>query len=259
MRPTDLPPVKQLADNKRHGHKMRYMAGCRCWRCRAGNAAYEQKMNENRRLHGPNDLAPTDRVRQHLRYLQRFGMGHKTVAKHAGVGKTVLAKILWYGKKQMRRRSEARVLAVHPTLDTLPRNVKVPAVETIAKIQGLIRWGYPKSLINRDGLGLESVGMQVHSLKGKTLVVTVKTAVRIRDFFAKVETIRRVWQERRGGIPRGQFVYWKGSRRVSSLGALELQPVSRAYAYHYVYPADLKATIRLANQLKRAYRRRRKR
>jgi len=26
-------------------------------------------------------------------------------------------------------------------------------------------------------------------------------------------------------------------------------PVSRAYAYHYVYPADLKATIRLANQL----------
>src|SRR5882724_1444210 len=172
MRPTDLPPVKQLAGNKRHGHKM----------------------NENRRLHGPNDLVPTDRVRQHLRYLQGFGMGHKTVAKHAGMAKTVLAEILWYGKKQMRRRGEARVLAIQPTLDTLPRNVKIPAAETIAKIQRLIRWGYPKSLINRDGLGLESVGLQVHSLKGKTPAVTVKTAVKIRDFFAKVETIRRVWQ-----------------------------------------------------------------
>lgn len=253
-RPSDLPSAEQLAAHKLHGHKMRYMAGCRCWRCRAGNAAYEHQLGENRRRYGPNNLVPADRVRQHLRLLQQYGMGHKTVARHARVGKTVLSEILWSGKKQMRRRSEARVLAVLPTLDTLPRNVKVPALETVAKIQQLIRWGYPKSLINGDGLRLESVGMQVHALQGKTRRVAVKTARKIRDFFSRIETIRTLWQARRGPIPRGYFVYWKRGQQDACLKHLELRPVGRGYKYHYVYPAELKAAIRLANQLKRAYR-----
>lgn len=256
-RPSDLPTAKQLAGNRPHGHKMRYLAGCRCWRCRAGSAAYERKLKEDRRRYGPNNLVPTDRVRRHLQFLQRHGMGHKTVAKHARIGKTTLADILWYGKKQMRRRSEARVLAVLPTLDTLPSNVKIPAADTVAKIQQLIRWGYPKSLINRDGLRLESVGMQVLSLEGKTARVTVKTARKIRDFFSRIESIRALWQTRRGPIPRGYFVYWKTSQQDSCLKQLELRPVSRVYKYHYLYPPELKAAIRLANQLKRAYRKRR--
>lgn len=255
-RPHDLPPIEKLTQNKPHGHKLRYVAGCRCWRCRRGNAAYNRKLEENRRRYGPNDLVPTDRAREHLRYLQQFGMGHKTVARHAGLAKTVLAEILWYGKKHMRRRSEARVLAIHPTLDMLPRQVKVPAEETVAKIRQLIRWGYPKSLINRDGLGLQSVGMQVHSLRGKTNVVAVKTAVKIRDFFTKIQNIREIWQARRGVIPRGHFVYWKKDRRGTRLKDLELLPLSRGYAYHYLYPAELKAAIRLANQLKRTYQKR---
>ncbi len=256
MRPPDLPSVQQLSGNKPHGHKMRYMAGCRCWRCRAANAAYEQRLNENRRLYGPNDLVSTDRVRQHLKYLQQFGMGHKTVAKHARMAKTVLAEILWYGKKQMRRRSEARVLAVQPTLETLPRNVKIPASETVEKIEQMIRWGYSKSLINRDGLGLKSVGMQIHSLKRKTASVSVKNAVKIRAFFAKIEIIRRVWEEQFGSIPRGHFVYWKKGRCGCAPKHLELRRVSRGYKYHYIYPPDLKAAILASNKLRRAYRER---
>jgi hypothetical protein len=256
MRPADLPPVQQLATNKPHGHKMRYMAGCRCWRCRAGNAAYERQLNEKRRLFGPNDLVSTDRVRQHLRYLQQFGMGHKTVAKHALTGKTVLAEILWYSKKQMRRRNEARVLAVQPTLDTLPRNVRIPATETVAKIRQLVLWGYPKALINRDGLGLHTGGMQIHALRGRTATVSVKTAVKVRDFFAKIEAIRHRWEEWHGPIPRDHFVYGKRSKRGWETKHLELRPVSRAYKYYYIYPPDLKAAINLANQLTRACRKR---
>jgi hypothetical protein len=195
-------------------------------------------------------------VRQHLKYLQQFGMGHKTVAKHAGMGKTVLAEILWYGKEQMRRRSEARVLAVQPTLETLPRNVKIPSSETVAKIQQLIRWGYPKSLINRDGLGLKSVGMQIRSLQGKTATVSVKNAVKIRDLFTRIATIRRVWEERHGPIPRGHFVYWKKGRRRCTPEQLELRRVSRGYNFHYIYPPDLKAAILASNKLRRAYRKR---
>jgi hypothetical protein len=257
VRPSDLPSVEKLSSNKRHGHKMRYMAGCRCWRCRAANTAYEQQLNENRLRYGPNDLVTTDRVRQHLKFLQQFGMGHKTVAKHARVGKTVLAEILWYGKQQMRRRSETRVLAVQPTLDTLPRNRNVPASETVAKIRQLVRWGYPKALVNRDALGLDGFGLQIPSLEGKTSTVTVKTAVKIRDYFARIEAIRRLWEQAYGPIPRGHFVYWKKGRSRCALQVLELRPVSRGYKYHYLYPPELKSAIRLSNQLKRAYRKRR--
>lgn len=236
---------------------MRYLAGCRCRRCRDGNAAYERKLEQNRRLHGPNDLVPTDRVREHLRHLQQFGMGHKTVAKHGGVGKTVLAEILWYGKRQMRRRSALRVLAVQPTLDTLPKNTQIPAAETVGKIRQLIRWGYPKALINRDGLNLQSVGMQVHSLRGKTGSVTVKTAIRIQNFFVRIEQIRSVWQKWRGPIPHKQYVYWKKNHGSVRVRDLELRSLSRAYDYHYLYPPSLKSTIRMANRLKRVYRKRR--
>lgn len=252
VRPSDLPSVEKLSSNKRHGHKMRYMAGCRCWRCRAANSAYEQKLTENRRRYGPNDLVSTDRVYRHLKYLQQFGMGHKTVGRHAGVGKTVLAEILWYGKKQMRRRSEARVLAVLPTLDTLPRNRQIPAADTLTKIQQLIRWGYPKALISRDGLGLSTIGLQIRSLSGKSAVVAVKTAVRIRNFFNKIETIRRLWERAYGPIPRGHFVYWKKNRSRCTLKVLELRPRSVGYKYYYLYPPELKSVIKLANQLKRA-------
>jgi hypothetical protein len=180
-------------------------------------------------------------------------MGVKTVAKHARVSKTGLAEIVWYGKKLMRRRSEARVLAVQPTLDTLPRHLNIPAAETLSKIEQLIRWGYPKSLISQHGMGAATVGLQIRSLNGKIPTVTVKTAVKIRDFFAEIEGIRRAWQERRGAIPRGHFVYWKRSKRSCRIQELELQPFARTYNYNYIYPPELKEVMRLANKLKRTY------
>lgn len=256
-RPHDLPPVDKLARGKPHGHKMRYLAGCRCVHCRYGNAAYERKLEEDRKRLGPNDLVTTGRVRQHLKYLQQFGMGHKTVAKQAGVGKTVLAEILWYGKKQMRRRGEARVLAVQPTLDTLPKNVTVPAAETLARLRQLVSWGYPKTLINRDGLALRGMGLQVQSLRGKSGVVAVKTAVRVRDFFARIEKARQTWQTHYGPVPAGWFVYWKTPQHRDNLKDLKLYPLSRNYDYHHRYSPELKNVIRLANQLKRACRERR--
>lgn len=252
MRPADLRSAEELARKRPHGHKMRYMAGCRCKRCRKGNAAYDRQLRLNREQFGPNDLVSTREVRQHLENLQTYGIGHKTVAKHARVAKTVLAEILWYGKKQMRRRSARRVLAVQPTIDTLPKNAKVPADVTVAKIQQLIEWGYPKSLINKDGLGLHTCGLQIPSLEGKTKMVAAKTAVKIRNFFAAIETIRASWKVKRGVIPRNHYVYWK--RRAS--GPLELRPFSRAYTYHYLYAPEFKAAIRACNRLKKLVRRR---
>lgn len=110
-RPDDLPSIQQLATGKPHGHKMRYVAGCRCWRCKRGNREYENKIRENRRLHGPNDLVPVDRTRTFLQKMQAVGIGYMTIARHVGVGKTALGEILWAGKTthiQIRRRTETK-------------------------------------------------------------------------------------------------------------------------------------------------------
>jgi hypothetical protein len=254
VRPADLPSVQELAIGKPHGHKMRYVAGCRCWRCKRGNRQYENKIRENRRLYGPNDVVPVDAVRDFLEAMQHIGIGYITIARHVGVGKTALGEILWAGRsirKHIRRRTEAKVLSYRPTLDTMPLNLKVPGQETLGKLCQLIRWGYPKALINRDGLGHENSGLQV--ARGKSPWVTVKTAIKIRDFYAAVEAIRTLWLKHHE-LPRRHYVYWKNGRRRMRLEDLELRSVIPAYSYHYLYPPGLKSTIKLSNRLKRTYR-----
>jgi hypothetical protein len=258
MRPSDLRPAAELAANKPHGHKMRYMAGCRCELCRKGNAAYEAKMQADRLLYGPNDLVPTTRVLEHIRYLQEFGMGHKTVAKHAKVSKTSLAEIIWYGRKQIRRRAENRVLSVQPSLDTLPRFLKIPAEPTLVRIRQLTLWGLSHRLIARDALANRHA-LQVHALKRTTKVVAVKTAVRIRDFYSQVQRIRELWRSSGQTIPRGHFVYWKTSDHSLSLEQIELRHVAVNHDYFHKYSPDLKQAMRAANVLKYSIRERNRR
>lgn len=253
-RPADLPSVQELAKGKPHGHKMRYVAGCRCRRCKRGNREYENKIRENRRVYGPNDLVAVDRVRQFLQEMQRIGIGYITIARHVGVGKTALGEILWAGKSSrnyIRRRTEAKVLGYRPSLDTMPLNLNVAAEETIRKLCQLVRWGYPKALINRDGLGHKNSGLQIG--RGTSPSVTVKTAIKIRDFYEAIEAMRALWLKH-GKIPQRHYVYWKSGRRGMRLKDLELRPMSSAYSYHYLYSSELKTAIKLSNHLKRTYR-----
>jgi hypothetical protein len=254
MRPHDLAPASVLALRHKHGTIIRYMSGCHCWRCRRGNREYKRRLDHERKLYGPNDLVTTERVLAHLRYLQTFGIGHKTVGKHARVAKTSLAKIIWYGRQHIRRRSEARILAIQPSLETLPRNVNIPAGETIEKIRQLTWWGYPKSLITRDGLGNLSIGLQVNSLTGKTSTTTVRTAVDIRNFHALIVAMRHAWEEKRGAIPPRHFVYWKKQRgkrpAVPTVERLDLRPS----AYNILWSKELKEVSSLNRKLKKALR-----
>jgi hypothetical protein len=244
----------------KHGTKMRYLAGCRCWRCRRGNAEYERKLNEARKLYGPNDLVSSARVLAHLLYLKTFGIGHKTIAKHARVAKTGLAEIIWSSKQHIRRRSEARILAIQPTLEILPRNVNIPVAKTMERIKQLIAWGYPKSLISQEGLGNEAGALQVNHSKSQN--TTVRTALAIRSFYDLILTMRRIWQEKRGPIPTRQYVYWnkqRGRRPAAPiLHRLELRNFAATYDYVYLWPKELKEASLLKNKLIKLYRERNK-
>lgn len=261
MRPSDLKPASVLGAKRPHGHKMRYMAGCRCLKCRVGNSKYKKKMAEDRKLLGPNDRVPVGAAREHLLMLQKAGMGHKTVHKHSKVSASLIGYIIWGGRRtrtHIRRRTEAKILAIQPTLELLPRLTKVPAGETVARLQQLIHWGYPKLLINCDAIGARTAGLQIHALKGTTSAVAAKTAIKVRDYFAKIVAIRDVWKKRRGRIPLRHFVYWKKGRSGESIRSLELRPFAVSYDYHYRFTPDLKDAIRLANQLQKTYRQRKK-
>jgi hypothetical protein len=254
MRPSDLPSAQQLASKRPHGHKMRYMAGCRCSKCRRGNALYEAKMKRDRELYGPNDLVPVERAREFMMEMRKLGIGFKTIADYQDVARTTCGEIIWPGKsgrRYVRRRTEKKILAYRPTLDTLPQIVIVPAAETVAKIQQLIRWGIPKALINQDGLRGATPALQIHATKLRKSTCMVRTARRIRDYFARVEDIRDVWQAWRGTVPRRHYVYWKQGRGTdsSSLKDLELRRFAVTYDYIYRYPQALKDAMRAKRQI----------
>lgn len=236
---------------------MRYMAGCRCDACRKANAEYERKMKLDREKYGPNDLVSTEGVKRHLHWLAEQGIGHKTVGKVTGVGKTSLADILWYGKQLMRRRNANRILALRPSLDIMPKTHNLDASETVRKIRTLAKWGIPFLTISHDGLK-NVAALQIKSLDDSQKTVQVRTAIKIRDYFDKVVQIRRVWTRAKGPIPARHYVYWKTEWQEVDIAALELRPFAATYDYNHTYPAELKAAMRIQNELKRAYRARKK-
>jgi hypothetical protein len=262
MRPPDLPSAKVLGRRHRHGHKMRYVAGCRCWRCIKGNKAYEAEIDRKRKLYGPNDLVDPSEVRAFLQHLQTLGIGYQTVAKKVGVAKTVLGEVLWpgvHGRSKLRRRTANKVLTYQTTLENLPRNLGVSAGNTVARVKEMLLWGIPKLEMSRQ-FGIENC-LQMHALEGKTAWVRASTAIRVRDFHRKMVGIREVWTKAGRHIPHGQYVYWKPRKNGVHdfrLKHLELRPFAAGYYYHYIYPDTLKEVIGLKNKLKRAARKERK-
>lgn len=248
-RPPDLKAAIDLGRRRPHGHKMRYMAGCRCLLCRRGNARYDAKMKRDRERYGPNDLVTTEKVLEHLAYLKSFGIGYKTVAKHARVSKTSLAGIIWYGRRHIRRRSMNRILAIVPSLNTLPRSVVIPATETQERLRQLTKWGYPYALIVRDGLGSVARGLQIHCMKFGKPDVMVKTAVKVRDFYALIVAMCKAWRESGRAIPARHYVYWKAMRgrrpEAPTAERLELRRFALTYDYAHVYSRELKEVMGL--------------
>lgn len=256
--PHDLPDVEKLAKKHPHGNFMRYKSGCRCQRCKEGARDYNERLRQNRILLGPNNLVSTDEVKAYLIRLQDMGIGHKTVAKWTGVGKTTLAEILWYEKKQMRRRAANAVLAFRPTLDTFPKKKLIPARATVRLLRILIdRWGIPKGFVAKDGMGTEIPALQNPALKARASTVKAGTAIKVRDYFAKVEGIRSLWEQTFGPIPARHYVYWKPGCCGTTRRSIELRPFAASYDYNQL-PPEVQNVMQITNTLKREMRQQKK-
>jgi hypothetical protein len=142
-----------------HGTRLCYMAGCKCVPCRAANSRYETERAEARKTGDWNGFVRAEKTRAHLQTLSAQGVGYKSVAKAAGVSKTVLASILFRGKKKIRARIERKVLKV--TRAALPQSALLPAEPFWKLINDLRRrFGYSKAHVAQLILGPQARALQ---------------------------------------------------------------------------------------------------
>jgi plasmid maintenance system antidote protein VapI len=175
---------------------------CRCDACRAAQASRESRRNRlkayGRYDNGLVDAAP---VREHVEALRAAGMGYKTIGKRAGVGATAVRSLI-YGredylpgggvgprhgevKKRVARRVAEAILALEPTLDTLPSVAHVDGTGTRRRLQALVCLGWSMSkLAERMGMERSNFGPVVHG----------ERAVRVKTARAAAALFNELWQ-----------------------------------------------------------------
>ena len=118
MRPPHLKTAAELAEDKPHGTRIKYLGGCRCKDCRAANTKYELDRHALACRNRGNPLVPADPARRHLFTLSLRGIGWRTVEKISGVSHGVLKLIKSGSRRQIRRKTEQKILAVKVTVNS---------------------------------------------------------------------------------------------------------------------------------------------
>jgi hypothetical protein len=105
-----LKPIQELALRKPHGTRLKYMAGCKCMQCRAANSRYETSRSRLRKQGLSNGIFSAKKAQRRILKLSYQGIGYKTVAKNAGVSRTVMFKIRSGQQTHIREMTEKRIL-----------------------------------------------------------------------------------------------------------------------------------------------------
>ena len=171
-----LRPVEELAADRQHGDRLRYMAGCRCLKCRMANSHYETARAKARKAGDWNGLVDAAPVRQHLLKLSRAGVGYKCAADAASVARSVVAKIRNGEKKQVRARTAKQLLTVTPAARA--DHSYVSAARTWQLIRQLLDQDFTKARIARElGVGR---ALQIHHTR-----VLARTALAVEKLWRR--------------------------------------------------------------------------
>ncbi len=120
-----LKSAGELAENKPHGLRIKYMGGCRCLPCRAANSNYEKEKRRKRERGEGNGLVSAHKAQNHIADLLKLNIGLRTIRDFSGVGRSILQKIRNGERKQIRAKTERRVLMItEEVLDFLPSRRK---------------------------------------------------------------------------------------------------------------------------------------
>lgn len=163
-----LRPVSELAAERPHGDRLRYIAGCRCFQCRRANSDYERQRKAARLAGDWNGFVPADRSRAHLMSLSRRGVGKRAVQAASDVCMTVLTDIRTGKKKQIRARTERRILAVTPAM--VSDRALVKPGRTHQLIEQLVEEGFTKTeLARRLGYRNQALQFRKHRMTARNV------------------------------------------------------------------------------------------
>lgn len=175
-----LRPPAELAADKPHGMRLRYMGGCRCTECRKANSSYENERQKARRRGDWNGIVDAANARAHLRKLSRSGVGRRAVRDATDVADSVLAEIRAGKRRRIRARTERKILGVNVACRA--DHALVSSGATWELINQLIEEGYTKSFIAR-GLGFKGCAIQLGRKQ-----VTVRRAADVAALHRKLTT-----------------------------------------------------------------------
>lgn len=167
MRSRGLKPVAELAATKPHGHRVRYMAGCRCLKCRMANANYALRRIQACNRGEGNAIVDASPAIAHLRELSRQGVGYKTAADAASVARSTVSKLVFGERTRARAQTVRRLLAV--TAKARADHSTVRGGKTWRMINQLLEEGFTKARISRE-LGNKTPALQIrhHSVLART-------------------------------------------------------------------------------------------
>lgn len=174
-----LKPIADLAANRDHGDRLRYLAGCRCFDCRRANSAYEAARKIARAAGEGNGIVPANKARAHLKALSVCGVGRRSVGAACDVSDTVLFDIISGRKANIRASTERAILAV--THDAAGDRALIPAKGTWKMLDQLIADGYTKSELARR------LGCKTPALQLKRDFVTVRSAYLVERLFDQLK------------------------------------------------------------------------
>lgn len=174
-RPADLRSAAELGKTKPHGCRMRYLAGCRCVPCRAANSQYSVwRDKENREGRGAG-IVDAAKARRHILKLAERGIGYKSVARDARVGKTIVLEIRTGARPRIRQSTERKILFVG---DSAARGATVvPAAPTWKQINKLLREGFTKSTLS------QRLGFKNHAIQFNRDTILKRNARRVDKLY----------------------------------------------------------------------------
>ena len=175
--------------HREHGTRVKYVIDrCRCQPCKAANRTAENHRYRQQaygRWQPYVDAAP---ARAHVRQLMDSGLGWQRIAAMAGVGNSVVEKLL-YGaayrgmgpSKRIRPETADKLLAVQPSADALGGAASVDGTGTRRRLRALVASGWPQArLADRLGVHRSNFGKIIHG-PGPVLASTERAARHVYD------------------------------------------------------------------------------